>query len=185
MTIQFSEYNYNDFPLVKIKLNNSINNDNDYNDFVNKWIELYERKTPFWFIIDTTNIGMVSISYAYKMGNFIKNLKKNGVLKYGNQWLQRSIIIVNNNIIASLLKIVFYVSPPIAPVFIVKSKVDSININYTIDTYIEYYNQYDENNNNDILSLELMNNDEKNKLYKDIYKIIKKGNNMYINFIKC
>lgn len=180
MTTSFSEYNYDYFPLVKIKLNNSINNDNDYNDFVNKWTELYERKNPFWFIMDTTNMGMVSISYAYKMGNFIKKLKRNGIQDYGNQWLQRSILIVNSSIITSMLKIVFYISPPIAPVFIVKSNEDAEKLNILIDAYVNNYNQYDIND------ISIMNNSEKNNLYNKIYNnIINEEGNMYINFIKC
>ena len=41
-------------------------------------------------------------------------------LKTTRQYLQRSIIIVNNSFIQSLLDLIFFIQSPVAPVYIVR-----------------------------------------------------------------
>ena len=50
------------------------------------------------------------------MSLFIKNLKKQKT-----QYLQRSIIYVNNNIVKRMLDFIFILQPPVAPVYIVSN----------------------------------------------------------------
>ena len=56
-----------------------------------------------------------NIKYSFKMSAFIKRLKRQPV-----QYLQRSIIIVNNSFIQSLLDLIFFIQSPVAPVYIIK-----------------------------------------------------------------
>tara|TARA_B110000483_G_C18205652_1_gene547475 strand:- start:5462 stop:5908 length:447 start_codon:yes stop_codon:yes gene_type:complete len=107
---------YNSKKIVKIKLNNKIQNDQDFSNFLDSWLNLYENKQQFTFIFDTSNVGYIPIKYSIQMSLFIKNLKKQKT-----QYLQRSIIYVNNNIVKRMLDFIFILQPPVAPVYIVSN----------------------------------------------------------------
>ena len=97
----FATYNYSLYDtksIVHVKLNKKIENNNDFNTFLNKWRELYEKKKNFIFIFDTSNVGFIPIKYSIQMSLFIKKLKKEK-----HQYLQKSIIYVNNNIVKRCL----------------------------------------------------------------------------------
>ena len=51
------------------------------------------------------------------MSAFIKNLKRRDY-----QYLQKSIILVNSNIVKSMLDLIFYIQPPVAPVYIINNE---------------------------------------------------------------
>ena len=105
-------YNYDKLPIVKVSFNGGVKNDEDYNMFTQKWLELEEKKTPYYFIFDTTNMGMTNINYCYKISKFIKSLKKQ------KTYLKKSIILVKNSYIRSLIYVVFKCTKPISPVYI-------------------------------------------------------------------
>lgn len=112
----FSEYNYTNFPQVLVKFNGNIKDDKDYFQFINKWLELYANKKEYNFLFDTREISLVNISYVHKVSSFIKNLKK-----LDKQWLTFSIIIVNSKFVRGLLSLIFKISKPVAPVYIISS----------------------------------------------------------------
>lgn len=136
----FTEFNYDSFPLVYIKLNKNIENDEDLDFFFNSWVNLYKKEKNFTFLFDTLECGLIKIRYAYAVANFIKLLKKNNKVHY----LEKSIIIVNSQWIRYLLKSIFFIQKPISKVYIVKSKEDalsiynSINNKKNIDNNINY-----------------------------------------------
>ena len=72
------------------------------------------------------------LKYSIKMSLFIRNLKRE---RY--QYLQKSIIYVNNNIVKSMLDFIFMIQPPVAPVYIIDNKdnIDKI-LNNIIDDNI-------------------------------------------------
>ena len=109
----FSEYNYDDLPNVKVTFNEGPNKLEEYDDFINKWLELYDKKENFTFIFDTTNMKNPSYKYALKMSQFIKTLKKKDI-----QYLEKSIILINSNNIKYLLDGIFLIQKPVAPVYI-------------------------------------------------------------------
>ena len=76
----FSKFNYDDYEkknIVKVVFDTNIIDDNDFDNFLNSWLQLYNLKKDFTFIFDTTNVGYVPIKYSFKMSAFIKNLKRN------------------------------------------------------------------------------------------------------------
>lgn len=101
------------FPYIYVKIKN-INNDVDYNKFENLWLDLYKEKKNFIFIININNIENVNMIYAYKMVNLIQTLKKREI-----QYLDYSILIVSGYIIRNVLNIVFKLTAPVAPIYIV------------------------------------------------------------------
>ena len=41
------------FPLVKVTFSESIDTDEDFNDFLKEWLKLYQNKKEFSFVFDT------------------------------------------------------------------------------------------------------------------------------------
>ena len=113
-TFDFSELETRS--IVSVKLNSTIN-DESFLDFINKWMSIYEYKKDFSFIFDCSDVGYVPIKYCFKMTAFIKKLKQQ---EY--QYLQKSIIYVDNKIVKRLLDLVFIIQPPVAPVYIIDNK---------------------------------------------------------------
>ena len=123
----FAKYNYDNFPYVRVKFNETIENSEDFDKFLAGWIELYNQKQKFIFIFDTTNVGFVNPIYCFKMAMFIHNLKMKKV-----QYLRKSYIIVTSKIVQNLLEIIFFLQKPVAPVYLIKEKEDNIQILKTI-----------------------------------------------------
>jgi hypothetical protein len=136
----FSEFNFDKFPLVYVKLNKNVENDKDLDHFFNTWLKLYENKKHFSFIFNTLDCGLIKIKYAYAVANFIKLLKKNNKVHY----LEKSILIINSKWMRYLLKTVFYVQKPISKVYIVSNTEEALSIynsiskNEKIDESINY-----------------------------------------------
>jgi hypothetical protein len=113
----WATYNYASLPLVCVDFTDNIKNIEDYNNFIQKWTELYADKKDFYFLFDTTNTAMVNIKYSYKMSKFISKLKE-----FPYQYLQQSVIIVKNRYIKFLLNIIFMFQKPVAPVYMINYK---------------------------------------------------------------
>ena len=113
----FAEYNYDEFPYVKVNFNKTIENSEDFDKFLAGWIELYNQKKKFTFIFDTTNVGFVNPKYCVKMAMFIHNLKRREI-----QYLQQSFIIVSSKLVERLLELIFFLQKPVAPVYIINNR---------------------------------------------------------------
>ena len=115
----FVKFNYDNFPNVHVTFG-KLNSNEDFNILTNEWLRLYEQKIPFTFIFDSSNLEVYNIKYSFKMSAFIYRLKKEPI-----QYLQKSIIIVNNSFIQSLLDLIFFIQSPVAPVYIIRDS-DSV-----------------------------------------------------------
>tara|TARA_B100001769_G_scaffold275318_1_gene277232 strand:- start:24170 stop:24616 length:447 start_codon:yes stop_codon:yes gene_type:complete len=116
----FAEFDYSLYEtnsIVKVKLNKKIKNKEDFYNFLSNWINLYEKKRNFLFIFDTYDVGYIPIKYSIQMSLFIKQLKKKSF-----QYLQKSIILVNSNIVKHMLDFIFMLQPPVAPVYIINNE---------------------------------------------------------------
>lgn len=135
----FAEFNESQFPIIKITLNNIIENDDDFNNFLNGWLKYYQQKKEVIFLFDATNVGYIPIKYCFKMSTFIRELKQ-----LDKQYLQRSFIVANSWIVKTLLRIIFSMQSPVAPVYIVRTQELALLMNQDIiDTKsISLYNYY-------------------------------------------
>ena len=124
----FVKFNYDNFPNVHVTFG-KLNSNEDFNILTNEWLKLYEQKIPFTFIFDSSNLEVYNIKYSLKMSAFIYRLKKEPI-----QYLQKSIIIVNNSFIQSLLDLIFFIQSPVAPVYIIK---DPNNVQKILDDYLD------------------------------------------------
>lgn len=120
----FAKFIYEMFPVVVVKFSRDIENAEDFDLFLKKWIELYENKKEFIFVFDTTEVGYPSIKYCVRMSMFIKKLRKEKT-----QYLKRSIIIVKNNRVKNLLNFTFYLQPPVAIVYLTKDSLSKVLAN--------------------------------------------------------
>ena len=114
----FVKFNYDNFPNIYVTFGKLETNE-EFNILTNEWLQLYEQKIPFTFIFDSSNLEVYNIKYSFKMSAFIHRLKKEP-----EQYLQKSIILVNNSFIQYLLDLIFYIQSPVAPVYIVKENDD-------------------------------------------------------------
>ena len=87
---------------------------NDFKNFTNEWLLLYNNKKYFEFIIDTKKCGLINPKYCFYMAMFIKKIKTQKI-----QFLEKSTIYVYNKYIFELLKIIFYIQKPVAPIKII------------------------------------------------------------------
>ena len=145
----FYTFDVSYYPIVLITFNKYKINDNDFRNFLSDWLKLYTFRKNFMLIFDTRKMLFPHFKYSLKIMAFIKKLRK-----YHPQYLNRSIIIVQNKKISNLLEFIFYIQPPVAPVYLTKEKIS--NILYKIKT-INNYNDLKELNNLESLKLTSIN----------------------------
>lgn len=109
----FANYNYQYFPYVIVTFQEKITHEDDFEQFLLSWIQLYQRQQDFYFIFDTSRMGFINPKYCVMMSVFIKNLRQKP-----HQYLQKSYIIIKNKLIERLLDLIFYLQPPVAPVYL-------------------------------------------------------------------
>ena len=115
------KFDKTNLPIVRISFFNHDQIEKEFDDFLDKWLKLYEAKENFYFIFDTRDLALLNIKYAYKMSNFIKELKKKD-----EQYLKKSIIIVKNKYIQFLLNIVFSITRPVADAYLFSNHSDKL-----------------------------------------------------------
>jgi hypothetical protein len=135
----FAKFTESQFPIIKITLNNKIENEQDFNNFLNNWLKYYQEKREVIYLFDATNVGYIPIKYCFKMSTFIRELKQ-----LEKQYLQRSFIVANTWIVKSLLRIIFSLQSPVAPVYIIRTQELALLMNQDIiDTKsLSLYNYY-------------------------------------------
>ncbi len=109
----FAEYNYDNFPIVSVLFSETISNENEFDQFLKQWLELYHNQKDYLFLFDTRKMNNIPFKYSIKMALFIKKIRKQPY-----HYLQKSLIVVNNNKIKKLLDFVFTMQSPVAPVYI-------------------------------------------------------------------
>ena len=118
----FAEYDRTHFPLVKVNIS-GIPSNNEFDMFLEEWLNLYEEERDFMFLFDIRDLGDVPIKYCVKMSMFIYRLRKRPY-----QYLQKSMILLNNNNVKRLLDFIFILQPPVAPVYLYYTEVSSDNL---------------------------------------------------------
>ena len=132
----FVEFDESKYPIVHVKFNGSIQTDEDFLAFTNKWEELYDRGQEFIFMFDTSNMGYMGFKYCFRMSSFINKLKKRDT-----QYLKRSIIYVNGRWTKFLLWIIFKIQSPVAPVYITTIE-DMDTLNDDLESGISHNTDY-------------------------------------------
>ena len=100
----FATFDNSDFPIVKVTLSETIVDRNDFENFLQEWLKLYDNKEYFTFVFDTQNVGFINPKYSVLMSLFIKELKKRDI-----QYLEKSEIYVYNKFTMYLLDLIFII----------------------------------------------------------------------------
>lgn len=112
----FGTYDIKNYPDVNVILGNTIQDQDDFNNFINNWLLLYGLEKDFTLTFDTINVGFIHPKFALQMAIFIKTIKE----KYKNkQYLKHSTIYVYSNYVFYLLKLIFSIEKPVACVKLV------------------------------------------------------------------
>ena len=96
-------------------------------DFLNMWNKKYNEKKHFSFLLDGTSVLSPSAKDCYKVIKFIREMKKRNF-----QYLNYTIIIINNYSTRNFLFYMFKMQSPVAPVFLVKDENLAIELNTNI-----------------------------------------------------
>ena len=120
---KWAHFDTTDFPRVKVNMKGVIDSPEEYDNFIHNWKQLYKRNTVFTLHFDTSEVGMVSMKYAFKMRSFIRDLKSNHP-----KLLTKSYIKVNSKWTRFLLKIMFFMEKPVADVYIYQDGIEGYSI---------------------------------------------------------
>jgi hypothetical protein len=63
----FAKYNTELFPIVKVDLSGTIKSDDDFADFTNNWLNLYNNERNFTFEFDIIMNGILLLNLIQKM----------------------------------------------------------------------------------------------------------------------
>jgi hypothetical protein len=113
LTKNWATYDISSFPEVKVKLSGKIENWEDFRHFLDGWRDLYKEEKKFTLHFDTSEVGSVSMKYAFEMRNFIRELKSSHP-----RFLESSYITVNSRWVRFLLRFIFFLEKPVAPVIV-------------------------------------------------------------------
>jgi hypothetical protein len=114
----------NHFPLVIVTLDGNISME-DIQKLMDECESLYLNKKDFYFIFNTLNLGKINFKNIFKIASFIKKMKLKSV-----QYLKRSIVIIDKTHIfqRNLIRLIFSIQSPSAPVFIAGNAEESLSI---------------------------------------------------------
>ena len=136
----FADFNYDKFPFVFVTFSESLNSEDEFDDFLKTWLILYHNAKDFIFIFDTRLMKNISPKYCIKIALFIKKLRQQPY-----HYLQKSLIIIDDNRIKKLLDIVFSLQSPVAPVYLWRTDCDNKDEIYSYH-HAEFYHQiFDQN----------------------------------------
>lgn len=127
---RWASFDTSTFPVVKVCMNRNIRCDEEFDNFLQDWENLYRRNQNFVLFFDTTDVGFVSMKYAFRMRGFIRKLKT----KFPDL-LDRSLIKVNSGWVRFLLRMIFSFEKPVADVYIHSGNEEMIN--YSIENHSE------------------------------------------------
>jgi hypothetical protein len=125
--MKWATFDTTSFPTVFVELGPSLD-DEGFEDFIQQWRNLYKEHKDFYLIFDTSKVGWVNPKYAWSMADFITELKKQQEALGGKEYLQQSFIFYNSWYVKLLLNIIFYLQPPVAPVQILPSDKNILEI---------------------------------------------------------
>lgn len=106
-----------EYPYVYINFNYShIIDDTNLELFFETWLSVYNEKKPYIIVFDGTSVQYAKPKFIFRFAKFMKKLRTQNI-----QYLQYSIIIINNSLMRGLMNMVFRIQPPVAPVYLCES----------------------------------------------------------------
>lgn len=129
----FAIFNKDNLPTVKVTFTGEPITQERYDEFIENWNECDRECNDYNYYFDTFNgLGNPSLKYAISIAGFIMRKKREKPI-----YLKHSIIYAYTSTTRTLLRLIFNLSSPIAPVYII----DDNDENYIsiIQKYIATY----------------------------------------------
>ena len=134
------------FPTVDVKITNDTDVDNhSYKKFMDYWEYNYKLKKHFHLFMDLESLSMPNMGLCVDFIRRQIEMKKSKV-----QYLDYSVVVVNNNFIKTILNGIWHICPPLNTVYMVtEMSIGLILLNYIKSPLFshEYINAYIEMNN--------------------------------------
>jgi len=118
----FFEVDTSNLPLFEISLYD-IDKPSDFNKFTEFWENIHSKNKKYYFLFNTKNMSTPMPNYCMKMANFIKKLKQQDV-----NALVFSVICVKTSMLRQMASLIFKVTPPMSPVYIVKHRDEGLQV---------------------------------------------------------
>ncbi len=119
--MSFANFDITDISNVVVTFTNNKITKDSFNEFLNNWNACDLRRENYSFYFDTRNgLANAQIKYAFGIVGFIKKKKKEP-----EKFLQYSLINVSSSRNLLLLRFIFSLSNPIAPVYIFQNNSDT------------------------------------------------------------
>ena len=129
------------FPTVEVKITNDTDVDNhSYKNFMDYWEYNYKLKKHFHLFMDLESLSMPNMGLCVDFIRRQKEMKKSKV-----QYLDYSVVVVNNNFIKTVLNGIWRICPPLNTVYLVSEmSLGLLLLNYIKDPFYsdEYINAY-------------------------------------------
>ena len=123
-TKRWANFDTTTFPIVRVTMNRTIDSDEEFTKFLEDWEDLYLKNQKFTLFFDTTNVGFVSMKYAFRMRSFVRRLKTQFP-----DLLEKSLIKVNSSWVKFLLRVIFTFERPVADVYVHSGNEETVNFN--------------------------------------------------------
>lgn len=106
-----------EYPYVYITFTeHRIEDDANLENFFSLWLSISNEKKPYIIVFDGNKVDYAKPTFIFRFAKFMKSLRKQEP-----QYLQYSIIIINNSLMRGLMNMVFRLQPPVAPVYMCNS----------------------------------------------------------------
>ena len=114
----YANFNEENLPRVTVTFNNETLTDDTFQAFLNSWNYYDKERKDYNFYFDLTGgLGKIKMKYVFGIAGFIKRKKKET-----EKFLKYSVIYATNKQTLLLLRMLFNLTKPIAPVYIINKK---------------------------------------------------------------
>ena len=108
-------------PAIIIKLTRDCKTQGEFDDFIKKMYDIYNRNKMFNLLIDTQNVKNFGISYPIQFAYFLLKVKP-----LTKKYVKKSAIVLSSPFMEKIVNIVFKISPPTSDMIITRDLKDAL-----------------------------------------------------------
>lgn len=95
------------FPKVRVSFTHLPRSDQEYAEFLENMSQLYAEKREFTMLFDTSQLGMLPLSYLKDMARWISTHREDA-----RAYLKKSAVLITSMPVRAFIRALFLVSPP-------------------------------------------------------------------------
>ena len=123
-----------EFPDIYVTLI-SLKSKEDFSYMCNKWMKLYERDEKFTLFFDTKHLNNISMKSVFSFPGFMKNTQH--LIK---RYLNKTVINIYDSKLLYLIKAVFAIQKPYAPVYVTLNPPNEDTENVKLSGFTSFLN---------------------------------------------